>query len=261
MLIVLSPAKKLVEPPAAPEFPASEPLMLDQTLMLMKTTRRLKAKKLKELMGISDKLADLNHQRFQDFTTPFDSANARQALLSFNGDVYFGLDAASLDGADLEFAQQHVAILSGLYGLLRPLDLMQPYRLEMGTRLKTRRGKSLYDFWGDRLSKGLTGLLDAHDDKTIVNLASNEYFKSLRPKKLKHRVVTPSFLNVKEGKARSLFFFIKRARGLMTRWAIRNRVTSPEALKGFDDGGYTFDAGASTEDNWVFSRPQPPPPK
>ncbi|MBX2803145.1 MAG: peroxide stress protein YaaA [Myxococcales bacterium] len=259
MLMVLSPAKSLVEGPAVPELEASQPQMLDQTRMLLRTTRRLSPAKLKGLMSISDKLAQLNHGRFQAFEEPLTADNSRQAVRMFNGDVYLGLDASTLSPEDLAFGQDKVAILSGFYGLLRPLDLIQPYRLEMGTKLKTRRGTDLYAFWGDRITKRLKRWLREHDDRTVVNLASQEYFRSVQPTALPGPVITPRFLDVKDGKARVLSFFAKRARGHMVRWALQHRVSSPEALKDFDGGGYTFREELSEETTWTFTRPQPPP--
>ncbi|MEM7352119.1 MAG: peroxide stress protein YaaA [Acidobacteriota bacterium] len=259
MLMLLSPAKSLVEGSAVADLPATRPAMLDQTETLMKTTRRLSAPKLKELMGISDKLAVLNRQRFRDWTTPFTPENARQAVLTFNGDVYRGFDAGTLSGEDLAFAQEHLVILSGLYGALRPLDLIQPYRLEMGTQLKTRRGKNLYAFWGERITEQLNQLTEGHKDRTIVNLASNEYFSSVHPDKLAAPLVTPVFKDVKNGKARVLSFFAKAARGMMARWATLNRATTADQLRAFDGGGYVLQEALSTETRWEFHRPQPPP--
>ena len=256
MYIVLSPAKTLIEPPAVAELPATEPLMLEQTRVLMQTTRKLSVKKLKELMGITDSLATLNRDRFQAFSEPFDAENARQALLSFNGQVYWGVDAKTLSAEDLAFAQEHVGILSGLYGLLRPLDLMQPYRLEMGSKVRTRRGADLYTFWGDRVAKAVNELANGG---TVVNLASNEYFKAANNKALQGPVITPVFKDVKEGKSRTLAFFAKQARGAMTRWAILNRVTDVEQLKRCDINDYRYSEAESTDAKWVYSRPQPPP--
>jgi cytoplasmic iron level regulating protein YaaA (DUF328/UPF0246 family) len=256
MYILLSPAKTLIEPPAVIGLPTLEPALLDQTRELMKTTRGLTVCKLKDLMGITDKLATLNRDRFQRFSEPFDADNARQAILSFNGGVYQGLDAKTLTPEDLAFANNHVGILSGLYGLLRPLDLMQPYRLEMGSKLKTRRGPNLYAFWGDRLA---TEINDRAAGGTLVNLASNEYFKAANTSKLAGPVITPVFRDVKDGKSRTLAFFAKKARGAMTRWAVVNRVTDAEQLKACDAHGYRFSAHESTDARWVFSRPQPPP--
>ena len=255
MLILLSPAKNLVEGPAVTGLPATQPAMLDQTETLMKTTRRLSAPKLQKLMGISDKLADLNRQRFRDWTTPFTTGNARQAALMFNGDVYRGFDADTLSVEDLAFSQDHVVILSGLYGALRPLDLIQPYRLEMGIRLNTRRGKDLYAFWGKRITDRLNQLTEGHDDRTVVNLASKEYSKSVQPGKLAGPLVTPVFKDVKDGKARVLSFFAKATRGKMARWAIQNRATTADQLRAFDGGGYVLQAELSDETHWEFHRP------
>lgn len=259
MYILLSPAKKLVEPPAA-DLPATEPELLDQTLELMQTARRLSSADLQRLMRISEPLGDLNRARFQSFSTPFNRENARQAALSFAGDVYVGLDAGSLSAEDLEWAQSHVGILSGLYGLLRPLDLMQPYRLEMGTPLENPRGSDLYAFWGERIAEAIRAHLDGLEDPTVVNLASNEYFRSVDTRRLGQPVITPVFQDVKDGKARTISFFAKKARGMMARWAILNRVERAEALKRCDAGGYRFDPEASSGSRWVFRRPQPPSP-
>lgn len=260
MYILLSPAKKLVEPPAVPGLPATEPELMDQTERLLTTARRKKPRDLKKLMHISDALAELNHRRFQTLATPFTPDNARQAALSFAGDVYRGLDAASLDADDLAWAQDRVGILSGLYGLLRPLDLMQPYRLEMGTALRTRRGSNLYAFWGDRLRKLVDARAAERGDGVVVNLASKEYSKALGTG-LRAAQVTPVFQDLKDGAARQLMFFAKQARGGMTRWAIQHRVDRAEQLKDCDALGYRFVAEASTDTTWVFQRPQPPPPR
>lgn len=259
MLIVLSPAKRLTEGSLDPTLPHSQPALLDQAALLARTTRRLSRRKLKELMGISDKLAELNHGRFQALTTGSAPQAGRQAVRMFAGDVYVGLDAASLSADDLAFAQERIAILSGLYGLLRPLDQIEPHRLEMGTRLATRRGPDLYAFWGDRITDELKRRLEGHADPTLVNLASHEYFSAVRPERLAAAVITPRFLEVRDGKARVLAFYAKKARGRMARWAIERRVEHAEALKGFDHDGYRFDPGASDEHTWTFHRPQPPP--
>ena len=254
MYVLLSPAKKLHEPPAAAAIPFTQPQLMADTEMLMRSTRTLSSKKLQALMHISENLGELNHQRYQDWQTPFDENNARQAVLSFAGDVYIGFQAENLSNEDLDWAQDHVGILSGLYGLLRPLDLMQPYRLEMGTKLKTRRGPTLYAFWGERIAKTINEMAG---DQVVLNLASNEYFKSVKTKALDGRVVTPVFRDVKDGKAKTISFFAKRARGEMTRWIVQNRVTEVESLKDCEVMGYTFHAATSTADKWVFQRPSP----
>lgn len=257
MFVLLSPAKKLHEPPAVPGT-RTESALMDHTSSLIRTARARKVSELRKLMNISEDLAQLNHGRFQRWTPEHTQDNSRQAILSFAGDVYIGLDAGSLDESDLAWAQDHVGILSGLYGLLRPLDAMQPYRLEMGTRMKTRRGGNLYDFWSDHIGKEV---LERAGQGPIVNLASNEYFKSVAKQLKPHPMVTPAFQDIKDGKARTLFFFTKRARGAMTRWIIENRVTDPEQLKSCTVMDYAFVPEASTDLKWVFQRQQPPPPK
>lgn len=259
MLTLLSPAKKLDGRPVSTELAPTEPALMDQTRTLMKTTRRLKKGDLADLMKLSDKLATLNHERFQSWEASHTVDNALPAVLTFAGDVYQGLDARSLDDEGLAWAQERLVILSGLYGVLRPLDLIQPYRLEMGTRLKTRRGASLYDFWSDRLAKALNAQLADHEDPTIVNLASNEYFSAVPRKALRHPVLDIRFQDVSDGKARTISFYAKRARGAMARWIVDNRIDRHEALKEAEIDGYRFDAKASAPRDWVFRRPKPPP--
>ena len=259
MLMLLSPAKNLNFDPA-PEAPkATKPAFAKDTGELAETARKLTRAKIKSLMGVSEKLADLNYERFQSFAANGKAASVKQAALAFNGDVYQGLDANTLDADDLEFAQDHLRILSGLYGLLRPLDAIQPYRLEMGSRLKNPRGNNLYDFWGDKIAKQIDKALKTHEDPTIVNLASNEYFSAVDRNALKTPVVTPVFKEEKDGRMKSLMYYAKRARGLMARWAIENRIQKAEELKKFSAGGYAFREGDSSDDLWLFSRPQPKP--
>jgi len=255
MYILLSPAKTLIDPPAVEGLPRTLPVFVDEIRTLVDTAQALSAPQLQDLMGISDKLADLNHGRFERFSRSFGVDNARQAMLSFNGHVYLGLDAATLSVDELAFAQEHVGILSGLYGLLRPMDLMQAYRLEMGTALQTDRGGDLYRFWGDRIAEEINRRAGG---QAIVNLASNEYFKAARTSALADAVITPVFRDVKDGKSRTLAFFAKRARGAMTRWVIQNRVTDIARLRDCDVDGYRYQASESTPTKWVFSRPQPP---
>lgn len=257
MLIVLSPAKKLDFDSESLATDTREPRLIGDAKTLVARARTLKAGDLKALMGISDALAELNVRRFRDFETPFTPANARPAIDAFKGDVYQGLDAPSLSADDRAFADSHIRILSGLYGVLRPLDLMQAYRLEMGIKLSTETAGDLYGFWGDRISDLLNADLAGEAEPVLVNLASNEYFKAVRPKRLKARVITPTFKEVRDGRARVISFLAKKARGLMTRYAINNRIDDPEALKAFDVAGYAYDPAASTDDTWVFSRPQP----
>lgn len=206
------------------------------------------------LMSISDPLAALNVARFASWSTEFTLKNAKQAIMAFDGDVYEGLDAATLNSAQLDYAQSHIRILSGLYGLLRPLDLMQPYRLEMGTRFANARGKDLYAFWGDSLTKALNRGMAQSNSRTLVNLASEEYFKVVQPKLLTADLVMPVFEEWKGGRYKIVSFYAKRARGLMARYAAVNGIVEPEMLKDFNAEGYRFDAGASTTHRWVFRR-------
>jgi uncharacterized protein len=257
MLAVVSPAKALDFAPAPENLPASEPELFDQTLLLAKTTRRLTKPKVAALMHLSDKLAELNVARFRAFAETQDRENAKQAVLAFAGDTYRGLEAASLSQDDLAWAQDHLRLLSGLYGVLRPLDLIQPYRLEMGTRLATRRGESLYDFWGDRVTQALNASLEGHQDATLVNLASIEYFSVVRPRKLVGTVINPIFREERDGVEKIISFSAKKARGMMARHMIVNRLDRPEGLKDFAEEGYRFRPKASDERDWVFSRKAP----
>lgn len=252
MLIVLSPAKRLDFTEAAPALPASERRFREDTASLARTARARSVAELRRLMSISDDLARLNRERFQAFDA--ESTDGVQAAFAFAGDVYEGLKARELKARDLAFAQEHVRILSGLYGLLRSLDRIQPYRLEMGTRLKTRRGSSLYDFWGDRISKQLNEDGSDHADPTLVNLASQEYFGAVDARALKLPVVTAHFRESKDGESRIISFFAKKARGAMARFAIDERIERAEDLKAFDRDGYRFDKAGSTETDWIFIR-------
>jgi hypothetical protein len=251
-LIVLSPAKRLdfTEPDSA--LPASERRFREDTASLARTARGRTVAELRRLMSISDDLARLNRERFQAFDP--ETTEGVQAAFAFAGDVYEGLAARELDAASLAFAQDHVRILSGLYGLLRPLDRIQPYRLEMGTRLKTRRGSTLYDFWGDRIARQLNADAEGQDQSVLVNLASQEYFGAVDARALKLPVVTPHFRESKDGESRIISFFAKKARGGMTRFAIDERITRAEDLKAFDRDGYRFDKAASTDTEWIFIR-------
>jgi len=251
LLIVLSPAKRL-DFTEAIDAPATSRRFVEETASLAKTTRRLTRADLRKLMSISDKLADLNRERFQAFDP--ESEDGVQAAFAFAGDVYEGLKARDLDAASLAFAQDHLRILSGFYGLLRPLDRIQPYRLEMGVRLKTRRGSSLYDFWGDRISKQLNEDAQGQADPTLINLASQEYFGAIDAKALKLPVVTPHFREQKDGESRIISFFAKKARGAMARFAVDERLEKADDLKAFDRDGYRFDKAASTETDWIFIR-------
>jgi uncharacterized protein len=258
MLILISPAKNLDYSPPAMEVERTSPRQTGEITALSKVTRKLSRAQVAKLMHLSDKLADLNWQRFQAFDPTLNGEDTLQAALAFNGDVYQGLSARTLTIADLDWAQHHLRILSGLYGVLRPLDAIAPYRLEMGTRLKTSRGNSLYEFWGPRLSKVLNGDLPTNAEPVVINLASTEYFGAVDKKALKARVITCHFKEIKDGEARVLSFYAKKARGMMARFAIENRIEQPEGLKAFSSGGYAFDASASKPDDWVFTRDQPP---
>lgn len=254
MLILISPAKTLdyQSPLATERF--TQPALLEHSQQLIKTARTLSAPQIKKLMGISDKLADLNATRFHDWQPDFTPENARQALLAFKGDVYTGLQAETFSDTDFDFAQKHLRMLSGLYGVLRPLDLMQPYRLEMGIRFENERGKDLYQFWGDIITDTLNEALAQQGDEIVVNLASDEYFRAVKPKKLNARIIKPVFLDEKNGTFKVISFYAKKARGLMSRYIIEQRLTKPEQLTGFNREGYFFDEAASTPDELVFKR-------
>lgn len=258
MLILLSPAKNMNFDPA-PAAPApTKPALIKDAGALAEAARSLSKARLKALMGVSDKLADLNHQRFQALRLDGKSDSAKPAALAFNGDVYLGLDAKTMSKDDLAFAQDHLRILSGLYGLLRPLDAIEPYRLEMGSKLKNPRGGDLYSFWGDTIAREINKAAKGHKDPTIVNLASQEYFTAVDRAALKGRVVTPVFKEEKDGRLRALQFFAKRARGRMARWIIDKRIENAADLKKFNRDGYRFDKSGSDETTLLFTRPQPP---
>jgi len=257
MLTLLSPAKKLNMDPAETGVPITQPRLRDDMKEIATVAKAQTAADLKRLMHISDKLATMNFERFQAFNLENKSNSAKPAGLAFDGDVYWGLEADSLSEDALSYAQEHLRILSGLYGVLRPMDAIQPYRLEMGTKMANGRGKSLYDFWGTRISDRLNKDLAGHADKTVVNLASNEYFKAVDSQALGRTVIGAKFLNVKDGESRSLMYYAKHARGSMARWIMENRIDQAEGLKDFDADGYRLDASASTEEELVFSRPQP----
>lgn len=257
MLTLLSPAKKLNMDPVDTAVPVTRPRLREDTRELATVAKTQTAADLKRLMHISDKLAEMNFDRFQAFNLDNRSNSAKPAGLAFDGDVYWGLEADSLSEDALSYAQDHLRILSGLYGVLRPMDAIQPYRLEMGTKMANDRGKSLYDFWGTRIADRLNDDLAGHPDKTVVNLASNEYFKAVDAKALGRNVIGAKFLNVKDGKSRSLMYYAKHARGSMARWIMENRVDRAEGLKDFNAGGYSLDAAASTDRELVFTRPQP----
>ncbi len=254
MLSVISPAKTLdFETPATTTI-HSQPDFLDRSRELVRVLRDYSPQQLSELMGISDKLAGLNAARFAEWRPPFDPQNAKPAAQAFQGDVYVGLEASTFSDDDNDFAQRHLRILSGLYGLLRPLDLIQPYRLEMGTRLPTPAGKDLYAFWQSTLAEALDRAIAESGSKVLVNLASNEYFKAIDAKRLDARVITPVFKDEKNGQFKIISFYAKKARGLMAAWMIRQRLDDPAGLRDFDVAGYAFNPAMSEGDTLVFTR-------
>jgi len=256
MLIVISPAKTLdyETPPVTKKH--TEPEFLQRSEQLVKDARDLSPADVRELMGISETLAELNHQRFMNWGTPFSLDNAKQSLLAFKGDVYTGLDAQTMKTADFTYAQKHLRILSGLYGVLRPLDLMQPYRLEMGLKFANIGGKNLYEFWGSDIAQSLNGQLKKLKSKVLVNLASNEYFKAARAGELDAEVITPVFKDLKNGKYKVISFFAKKARGQMTRYIIDQKLDNVEGIKKFKVDGYKYNKAESTARDWVFTREQ-----
>ena len=257
MLITLSPSKGQDFESASLSKKHSKPADIKDTELLIKELRKIKSKQLQELMAVSENIAKLNVGRYKTFTTPFTTKNAKQAVFAFKGDVYAGLDLEKFSEDDYVYAQDHLRILSGLYGCLRPLDLIQPYRLEMKTKLKNDRGENLYQFWDDRITKSLNKELKKQKEPVLVNLASNEYFKSVKPKLLDGRLLNINFKETKDGKTRVVAIFAKRARGMMADYIIRHRVEKPEDIKKFKLGGYKFNKPLSDDKQWTFERPQP----
>lgn len=255
MLIVISPAKRLDWDPV--DGPTTTPEFLADANSLAKTARNLTLEALQDLMKLSPALARLNHDRYRDFSTEPTADMTRPAAHAFSGDTYLGLEAASLEQDEMDWAQEHLRILSGLYGVLRPRDAIQPYRLEMGSRLKTRRGKNLYDYWGTQISKSLRAQAANIGSDALINCASQEYFGAVDIKALKLRVITPIFMEERAGQAKIVSFFAKKARGAMARYIVQQRLTDPEAIKSFDTGGYAFNPSMSQGDNWVFLRDYP----
>ncbi|MDG1819523.1 MAG: peroxide stress protein YaaA [Porticoccaceae bacterium] len=254
MLIVISPAKKLDYASSVNAPLTTQPELLDHAQELLHGLKALAPQDVSSLMSLSDKLGALNFERFQEWQTPFTADNARPAVLAFKGDVYQGLDAESMSDEDLRWAQDHLRILSGLYGLLRPLDLMQAYRLEMGTKFANPRGADLYQFWGDIITDELNKAELKTEPSVMVNLASNEYFKSVHKKDISARIITPVFMDKKNDKYKIISFYAKKARGLMSSYIIRNRITEVEQIKDFDTDGYSYNAALSEADQWVFVR-------
>ncbi len=254
MLIVLSPAKSLDHRPPPKSTRHTMPDFLPRASELIDLMRTFSPAQIGSLMSISDNLAQLNAERYASWSPEFNLENAKQAALAFDGDVYGGLDAPSMTAAQLTYTQDHVRILSGLYGVLRPLDLMQPYRLEMGTRLANARGKDLYAFWGDTVTQTLNAELAQQPTQVLVNLASEEYFKVVRPKLLEGQIITPVFEEWKDGRYKIISFFAKRARGLMARYAALKKLKSADKLKHFDLEGYAFEPALSDDVSWRFRR-------
>ena len=258
MLTVLSPAKTLDYETAPITQSATLPRFMDQSALLVEDARGLDPDDIRALMGVSEQIAHLNHERFMNWQSESTSDNAKQAVLAFKGDVYTGLQAETLSEDDLDFAQTRLRILSGLYGLLRPLDLMQPYRLEMGLKFANQRGKNLYEFWGEQLTDTLNADLVSAKTDVLINLASNEYFKAIKPRLLNADIITPQFKDLKNGQYKMISFFAKKARGVMARYIIDNRITEPEALKSFSEAGYYYSDAQSQGDQWVFLRDEVP---
>ncbi len=254
MLAVVSPAKNLDYESNLPSLDVTQPRLLDNAEELVKVCRQLSPQQLGSLMKISDKLAGLNAARFEQWQRPFNEENARPAMFAFNGDVYTGLDAASLNSEAINTAQLQLRILSGLYGVLRPLDLMQPYRLEMGTKLDNPKGKNLYEYWGDTITELLNDDLARLGSSTLVNLASNEYFSAVKPKALNADIITPVFKDEKNGQYKVISFYAKKARGLMARFIVNQKPKSVSDLKEFDASGYRFNEAMSSDKQLVFCR-------
>ncbi len=254
MLALISPAKTLDYETPIKLKDHTQPRFLDHSHTLIETLKPYSSKRVAKLMNLSSKLSDLNVERYREWHTPFTPENARQSILAFKGDVYIGLDATTLTKRDLNFAQKHLRILSGLYGVLRPLDLMQPYRLEMGTRMKNPGGKNLYEFWAEAITDSLNEELQEKRSKIVVNLASKEYFDSVQTSELKAEIITPAFLDEKNGDFKMISFFAKKARGSMARYLIQERVKSAADIPGFNRDGYRYDKKLSTTERPVFTR-------
>ncbi len=254
MITLISPAKKLDYHSEVCTEKFTIPEGLDRSAQLINKLQKTSKKKIKELMGLSDNLTNLNADRYTSWTDDFGQGETRQALLAFSGDVYQGMKDTELQPSELDFAQDHLRILSGLHGLLKPLDLIKPYRLEMGTKLSVRGRKDLYGFWGDEITNRLNEALEESGNDTLVNLASAEYFKAVNLKKLNAKVITPVFKDMKNGQLKVIFLWAKQARGMMSGYILRNQINAAEDLKGFNDGGYRFTEDLSDENTWVFTR-------
>ena len=258
MLTVISPAKTLDFDTPPTTRKSTQPLFLERSAELVEDARAMSPEDIRGLMGVSEKIADLNHRRFMNWGMPFTLDNAKQSVLAFKGDVYNGLEADTLNTAQLNFAQKHLCILSGLYGLLRPLDLMQPYRLEMGLKFANRGGANLYEFWGDSITRAMNTQLKKSGSRVLVNLASNEYFKSVQAGALDAEIITPVFKDLKGDRYRIISFYAKKARGQMARFIIDRELNEPDGLKKFRVDGYRYNKGESTARELVFTRDTPP---
>lgn len=256
MLIVISPAKTLDYETVPKTKVFTTPDYLAQSQQLINRLRNFSSLDISDLMKVSAKIANLNFERYETWKKPFTVKNAKQSILAFKGDVYTGLDAESFKADDFKFAQNHLRVLSGLYGLLRPLDLMQPYRLEMGTKLKTDIGKNLYEFWGSDITDGLNKQLKNIKSNYLINLASNEYFKSVKTKEINAEIITPAFKEFKNGDYKMIGIYAKKARGLLSRYIIQNKLNDPEDIKSFNEEGYRFNKTLSKGNNFVFTRKQ-----
>ncbi len=254
MLMVISPAKTLDFDTPAVTAKKSQATLLEESQQLITQLKKLAPQDISKLMKISDKLGTLNHDRYQDWQLPFTKENAKQSVLAFKGDVYTGLDAETFSAEDFTFAQQYLRILSGLYGVLRPLDLMQAYRLEMGTRFENKSGKDLYEFWGDKITQDINKQLKKLKTDVLVNLASNEYFKAIKKDSLNAEIITPVFKDKKNGQYKIISFYAKKARGLMAAYAIKKQISDVKKLKRFNVDGYSYNAELSDNSNWVFTR-------
>ncbi|MBR73844.1 MAG: hypothetical protein CL872_02755 [Dehalococcoidaceae bacterium] len=254
MLILLSPSKTLDFSSSNAKIKYTQPRMLAKSKALIKTLQKKDSKEIASLMNVSDKIALLNAERFKSWQAPFTMNNAKQAIFAFQGDVYEGLDALSFDNKNIDFAQKHLRILSGLYGLLRPLDLMQPYRLEMGTQLKHKQCANLYEYWGKEILNVIEKDLNELKNNVVINLASMEYFKAIHPSEFSGRIVNPIFKDTKNGKKKIISFYAKKARGLMSQFIIKNKITSIADIREFNLAGYQFDAASSSENDLLFTR-------
>jgi cytoplasmic iron level regulating protein YaaA (DUF328/UPF0246 family) len=254
MLIVVSPAKTLDYQTPPKTKVSTQPDYLDSSQELITRLRKLSSSDISELMNVSQKIADLNFDRYKTWNKKFTEKNSKQSVLAFKGDVYTGLNAETFNNKDFNFAQKHLRVLSGLYGLLRPLDLMQAYRLEMGTKLDTDYGKNLYEFWGSTITEGLNTQLKNIKSDYLINLASNEYFKAVKSKELNAEIITPAFKEYKDGEYKMIGIFAKKARGLLSNYIIKNRLTDPEDIKSFSEEGYKLNKKLTESNTWVFSR-------